>query len=85
MSFKISGVQSTIIGVVMAVVFVVVGVALGPTVIYYFGFINSTSMASVELGAILALFAGYAPLFYYLALVGGAIAMLLAAIKGGRR
>ena len=84
MSFKIGNIQNTIIGVVMAVVFVVVGVALGPTVIYYFGFINTTSMASVELGSVLALFADYAPLFYYLALVGGAIAMLLAAIKGGR-
>ncbi|GAH35905.1 unnamed protein product, partial [marine sediment metagenome] len=70
-----------IIGVVMVVVFVVVGIALGPTVIYYFGFINSTSMAGVELGTILALFAGYAPLFYYLALIGGAITMLMAAVK----
>ena len=84
MSFKISSIQNTIIGVVMAVVFVVVGIALGPTVIYYFGFINATSMASVELGAILTLIAGYAPLFYYLALVGGAITMLLAAIKSGK-
>ena len=81
MSFNVNKIQGTIIGVIMAVVFVVVGVALGPTVIYYFGFINSTSMATVELGAVLALFAGYAPLFYYLALVGGGIVMLLAAIK----
>ena len=84
MSFQIGGIQKTIIGIVMAVVFVVVGVALGPTVIYYFGFINATSMASVELGAILALFAGYAPLFYYLALIGGGIVMLLAAVKAGQ-
>ena len=84
MSFKIGNIQNTIIGVVMAVVFVVVGVALGPTVIYYFGFINSTAMENVTLGPVLALFADYAPLFYYLALVGGAITMLLAAIKGSR-
>lgn len=81
MSFQISKIQGTIIGVIMAVVFLAVGVALGPTVIEYFGLINVTTMADVELGSVLVLMASFAPLFYYLAVIGGSIVLLVASVK----
>ncbi len=62
----ISGIKSIIFSVVGAVIAIVVGVTLGPTFTYYIGFINTTSMAGVELGSVLALVADYAPFFYYL-------------------
>lgn len=74
-------IMNLIIAVVLAVVFLVVGVALGPTVVYYFAQINSTSMENVTLGNVIVLFANYSPLFYYLGILGGAIMLLLAAIK----
>ena len=73
-----------IIGVVMAVVLLMVGIELGPEVIYRFSFINATSMADVRLGSVLVLFAGFAPLFYYLGLVAGVITILVAAVKLGK-
>lgn len=81
MSLKIDHIQQTIIGVIMAVVFVAVGIALGPTVIEYFAMINVTSMQDVQLGSVLVLMAGFAPLFYYLAVIGGSIILLVASVK----
>ena len=75
---NISGV---IVGIISAVIFLVVGVTMGPTVIENFALINATSMENVTMGTILVLFAGYAPFFYYLAVVGGSIAVLVAAVK----
>ena len=83
MSFSINKITGTIIGVIMAVVFLFVGISLGPTVIEYFAMINSTTMADVELGAIIVLFASFGPTFYYLTILGGAIVMLIAAARAG--
>lgn len=80
-NFSIDRVTSLIIGVVMAVVFLVVGVYLGPTVITYFGWVNATALADVELGSVVVLFASFGSLFYYLTIIGGAIVMLVAAAR----
>lgn len=66
MGLDIAGIKGIVFSVVGAVISIVVGVTLGPTFTYYIGFINSTSMASVTLGPVLALVAQYAPFFYYL-------------------
>lgn len=75
---KMTGV---IVGVITAVVFLAVGVTLMPTVIAYFAWINATSVSAVTMGSILVLFAGYGAFFYVLGLVGGAIAILVGAVK----
>lgn len=66
MSVNVDSIKSIIMSVIGAVIAIVVGVTLGPTFTYYIGFINATSMAGVEMGAVLSLVAGYAPFFYYL-------------------
>jgi hypothetical protein len=74
-------VQSIVIGVVAAVVFLLVGVALGPTVADAAADINATSMASVVMGDVLVLLADYIPFFYYLGIVLGAIAMIWVTVQ----
>jgi hypothetical protein len=78
-------INGTVLGVIGAVIFLAVGVALGPTVIEYLGYINATSMADVQLGAIIVLFASFGSLFYYLGIVAGAIVMLAASAKYGKK
>ena len=48
---KIKGMIVAIIG---AVIFIAVGVNLGPTVFYYSGWLNSTSLENVTLGCVIA-------------------------------
>lgn len=81
MSQIASMVNKVIIGVITAVVFILVGVALGPTVISSVADINATTLADVPLGTVIVLLATYVPAFYYLAIVIGAIAMVWAATK----
>ena len=80
-----NNITGVIVGIIAAVVFLVVGITLGDTVITYFSYINATALEGVEMASILVLFAGYAPFFYYLALVGGSIAMLVGSIKYGKQ
>ena len=80
-SFNVGMITTMIVGVLMSVIFLVVGINLAPTVIYYFGFINATSMASVQLGTIIVLFASYGSLFFMLAIIGGGIAKLVQSSK----
>jgi len=68
-------------GVITAVIFVLVGVALGPTVIASVAEINATTLAGIPLGSVIVLLGTYLPAFYYLAIVLGAIAMVWAATK----
>lgn len=69
-------------GVIAAVIFILIGVALGPTVIVSVTDINTTTLADVPLGTVIVLLASYVPAFYYLAVVLGAIAMVWAAARG---
>jgi len=83
MSFSINKISGVIIGVIMAAVFLFVGIMLGPTVTEYFGYVNATALAGVELAPIIILFASFGPTFYYLTILGGSIVMLIAAAKAG--
>lgn len=69
-------VENLIIGVIMAVVLLLIGVALGPTVVAAIVNINATSLATVPMGSVIVLLASYVPFFYYLGIVLGAIAMI---------
>ena len=74
-------VNKTVMGVITAVIFVLIGVALGPTVISSVADINATLLADVPLSGVIVLLATYVPAFYYLAIVLGGIAMVWAATK----
>ena len=75
-------VDRTVMGVIGAVIFILIGVALGPTVIESVAEINTTTLADVPLSGVIILLAGYLPAFYYLAIVLGGIAMVWAATRG---
>ena len=69
-------------GVIAAAIFLLIGVALGPTIIDSVTDINATTLAGVPLGPVIILLATYVPAFYYLAIVLGGIAMVWAAARG---
>jgi hypothetical protein len=77
-----SMVDRTVMGVIGAVIFILIGVALGPTVIDSVADINATTLADVPLSGVIILLGGYLPAFYYLAIVLGGIAMVWAATRG---
>jgi len=88
MSSKISSmVSNTVMGVLSVVIFVLIGIALGPTVISSVAFINSTTLTAngtittVPLSSVIILLATYLPSFYYLALVLGGMIGIWAAVK----
>jgi len=76
-----SKVEKLIVGVIMAVVLLLVGVALGPTVLLATADINATSLASVPMGTVIVLLATYVGFFYYLGIVLGAIAMIWSVVN----
>ena len=77
-------VNKTVMGVITAVIFVLIGVALGPTVIESVAFINTTTLSGVPLAGVIILLGEYLPAFYYLAIVLGGIAMVWAATRSNR-
>jgi hypothetical protein len=76
-----SMVNRTVMGVLTAVLFILVGVALGPTVIAATGDINATTLSGVPLADVIVLLGTYVGAFYYLAIVLGGIALVWAATK----
>lgn len=74
-------VNKTIMGVISAAIFVLVGVALGPTIIASVADINATTLSGIPLASVIVLLATYLPAFYYLAIVLGGITMVWAATK----
>ena len=81
MSAKISEmVNSTVMGVLSVVIFLLIGVALGPTVIAAVADINATTLSGVPLASVIVLLGEYLPAFYYLALVLGAMVGIWAAV-----
>lgn len=77
-------VTNVVVGVITAVILIMVGVALGPTVIDSITDINATSMADVFLGDVIVTLSDFIPLFYYLAIVTGGMAMIWASIRFGK-
>ena len=81
MSAKISEmVNDTVMGVLSVVIFLLIGVALGPTVISSVTSINATTLSGVPLASVIVLLGEYLPAFYYLALVLGAMVGIWAAV-----
>ena len=76
-----SMVNTTVMGVITAVIFVLVGVALGPTVIESVAYINTSTLSGVPLAGVIILLGEYLPAFYYLAIVLAGITMIWAATK----
>ncbi len=74
-------VNRTVMGVIAAVIFLLIGVALGPTVLAAVADINATTLSGVPLAEVIVLLGGYVPAFYYLAIVLGGIAMVWASTK----
>lgn len=82
MSFSIgSRVEKLIVGVILAVVLLLVGVALGPTVLLATADINATALADVPMGSVIVLLATYVGFFYYLGIILGAISMIWATVN----
>ena len=65
----------------LVVIFVLIGVALGPTVISSVTNINATTLGSMPLATVIILLATYLPSFYYIALVLGGMVGIWAAVK----
>ena len=84
-------VNKTVMGVISAVIFILIGVALGPTVISAVANINTTTLmvdypvdnTTVPLASVIILLATYVPAFYYLAVVLGGMVGIWAAVKFG--
>jgi len=71
-----SMVNTTIMGIITAVIFILVGVALGPTVAEAVADINATTLSGVPLADVIVLLATYVPAFYYLGITLGGLAMV---------
>ena len=81
-------VNKTVMGVISAVIFILIGVALGPTVISAVADINVTTLvqgdnSTVPLAGVIILLATYIPAFYYLAVVLGGMVGIWAAVRYG--
>ena len=74
-------VERIVIGIVTAVVFVLIGVALGPTLLTATATINTTLLTDVPMGSVIVLLATYVGFFYYLGIVLGAIAFVWAVVN----
>jgi hypothetical protein len=73
-------VSDTVMGVLAVIIFLLVGIALGPTVISSVTEINATTLSGVPLASVIILLGEYIPAFYYLALVIGAMAGIWAVV-----
>lgn len=76
-----SMVNKTVMGVITAVIFILVGIALGPTVTDAIADINATSMADVFMGDVIVTLGDFLPFFYYLGIVLGGLALIWGATR----
>jgi hypothetical protein len=74
-------VNKTVMGVITAVIFILVGIALGPTVTDAIADINATTMATVFMGDVIVTLADFLPFFYYLGIVLGGLGLIWYAVK----
>ena len=85
MSSRIGGmINDTVMGIIIGVIFITVGVALGPTIVAAAGAINATALAGVELAGVVVFLATLIPAFYYLGVVVGGIGMIWKATQNGK-
>lgn len=78
-------VSNLVMGVIGAVILLLVGIALGPTVIAAITDINATALATVPMGSVIVLMAGYIPFFYYLGITLGAMVSFWGVVKYGSK
>jgi len=76
-----SMVNRIVMGVIGAAIFILIGVALGPTITSAVADINATTLSGIPLASVIVMLATYVPAFYYLALVIGGITMVWAVVK----
>lgn len=76
-----TNVSNLVMGVIGAVILLLVGIALGPTVIAAIVDINATALATVPMGSVIVLMAGYIPFFYYLGITLGAMVSFWGIVK----
>ena len=81
-------ISRTVMGILSVVIFLLVGIALGPTVIAAVADLNATTLlfpdnSTIPLASVIILLGEYLPAFYYLALVLGAMVGIWAAVKFG--
>jgi hypothetical protein len=76
-------VSTTVAGIISAVIFILIGVALGPTVIEAVVDINATTLSGIPLAGVIVLLGTYVPAFYYLAVVLGGMVGIWAAVRYG--
>lgn len=76
-----SMVNRTVMGVITAVIFILVGIALGPTVVDAIAGINATTMADVFMGDVIVTLADFLPFFYYLGIVLGGLGLVWYSVK----
>ena len=76
-----NNVSNLVMGVIGAVILLLVGIALGPTVIAAITDINATALATVPMGSVIVLMAGYIPFFYYLGITLGAMVTFWGVVK----
>lgn len=74
-------VQRVVIGVIVAVVFLLVGVALGPTVISTAAKVNSTALAGVTMGSVIVTLGSFISFFFYLGIVIGTISLIWISVR----
>lgn len=74
-------VSNVVVGIIAAVIFILVGVALGPTVVTATAGINATTLSGVPLADVIVLLADYVPAFYYLGIVLGGLAMVWVTVR----
>lgn len=74
-------VEDLIMGIILAVVLLAVGVALGPTVIATAGDINATALSGIPLADVIVLLAEYVGTFYYLGIVLGMMLLIWATVR----
>lgn len=77
-----SKVQVLIVSIIAAVIMILVGVALTPTVIESIADINATTLSGVPLADVLILLAEYLPFFFVLGIVLGGLGMIWKATGG---
>lgn len=82
-------VNRTVMGVIGAVIFILVGIALGPTVTTAIAGINETTLmvnypldnTTILMADVILTLSGFVPFFYYLGIVLGGLAMIWATTK----
>ena len=78
-------IERVVVGIIAVVLWISIGVGLGPTLLSSAGLINATTLSGVPLADTIVLLGTYIGAFYYLGLAIGAIGMIWGIVKFGSR